>query len=110
MTKTVKRPINPEEAGEPHHEQIEKRVLEKKGGFTEWRQVVCADDITDNLVMSLHEALIMEGYHVEFYTTSSSGLGAATKAELVKFQRENGLPVGQLDFETLESLGIEVEQ
>jgi len=33
-------------------------------------------------------------------------MGARTKAALVKFQKENGLPVGQLDFETLKALGI----
>ena len=34
-------------------------------------------------------------------------MGASTKTALVKFQRDNGLPVGQLDFETLKALGIQ---
>jgi hypothetical protein len=33
-------------------------------------------------------------------------MGAKTKAALVKFQRDNGLPVGQLDYETLKALGV----
>ena len=33
-------------------------------------------------------------------------MGSRTKAALVKFQRENNLPVGQLDFETLKALGV----
>ena len=32
--------------------------------------------------------------------------GAATKAALIKFQKANALPVGQLDYETLRALGI----
>jgi hypothetical protein len=33
-------------------------------------------------------------------------MGQLTKAALIKFQRAEGLPVGQLDFETLKALGI----
>ena len=33
-------------------------------------------------------------------------MGAQTKSALVKFQEDNGLPVGQLDYETLRALGI----
>ncbi|MBT8229090.1 MAG: peptidoglycan-binding protein, partial [Bacteroidia bacterium] len=44
------------------------------------------------------------------YNVGSAGadnvMGAATKSALVKFQKDNGLPVGQLDFETLRALGI----
>ena len=33
-------------------------------------------------------------------------LGSDTKSALVKFQKDNGLPVGALDFETLKALGV----
>ncbi|MEL6865256.1 MAG: peptidoglycan-binding domain-containing protein, partial [Bacteroidota bacterium] len=33
-------------------------------------------------------------------------LGSRTKAALTKFQKDNSLPVGQLDMETLKALGI----
>ena len=33
-------------------------------------------------------------------------LGINTKAALVKFQKDNGLPIGSLDFQTLKALGV----
>ena len=44
------------------------------------------------------------------YDVGSAGadgrVGTATKAALVKFQKDNGLPVGALDTETLRALGV----
>jgi len=84
---------------------ISKRVLATPGGFSEWREVVCADNITSDLVRRVQSALISRGYNVGD-SGADNQLGAATKAALVKFQRDNGLPVGQLDFETLKALGV----
>jgi len=33
-------------------------------------------------------------------------MGKRTKAALAEFQKDNGLPVGSLDFETLDALNI----
>jgi hypothetical protein len=33
-------------------------------------------------------------------------MGVDSKAALAKFQKDNGLPVGQLDYETLKALGV----
>jgi outer membrane protein OmpA-like peptidoglycan-associated protein len=84
---------------------ITKRNLVKPGGFTEWREVVCEADITQDLVRSVQSALISRGYSVGS-AGADNQMGAATKAALVKFQKDNNLPVGQLDIETLRALGV----
>jgi len=84
---------------------LTKRVLASAGGFTEWREVVCQENITSDLVRRVQNALISRGYEVGA-AGADNQLGAATKAALVKFQKDNGLPIGQLDFETLKALGV----
>jgi hypothetical protein len=87
------------------YKTVSRRELVKPGGFTEWKEVVCESDITSDLVRRVQNALISRGYDI-----GSSGadnrLGASSKAALVKFQKDNGLPIGSLDFETLRALGI----
>lgn len=85
------------------YKTISKRQLVKAGGFTEWREVVCASAVTSELVRQVQNALIAKGYNPG---TPDNQMGPATKAALVKYQKDNGLPVGQLDYETLRSLGI----
>ena len=82
---------------------ITKTNLVKAGGFTEWREVVCDADITPDLYRKIQTALNAKGYNVG---TVDGVIGAGTKAQLVKFQKDNGLPIGQLDNETLKALGV----
>jgi hypothetical protein len=85
---------------------ITKRNLVKAGGFTEWREVICDTDITADLVRRVQVALMAKGYDLPRYGADND-LGAETKAALVKFQRDNNLPIGQLDLETLKALGVQ---
>jgi outer membrane protein OmpA-like peptidoglycan-associated protein/flagellar biosynthesis/type III secretory pathway protein FliH len=82
---------------------ITKTNLVKKGGFTEWRPVVCDTDVTADLVRRVQNALISRGYNPG---VADNQFGSATKKALVKFQKDNNLPVGNLDFETLKALGV----
>ncbi len=82
---------------------ITKRNLVKKGGFTEWREVLCADKVTSYTTRQIQQALKARGYDAG---PADNVLGARTKAALTKFQKDNGLPVGNLDFETLRALGV----
>lgn len=84
---------------------VSKRKLVKAGGFTEWREVVCEALITADLYKRVQQALMDRGYDVG--AAGADGIiGRSTKNAMVKFQKDNGLPVGQLDYETLKALGV----
>jgi hypothetical protein len=82
---------------------VNKRTLVKPGGFTEWREVLCGDKVTSYTIRQIQDALLKAGYDPG---PIDNILGARTKASLTKFQKEKGLPVGNLDFATLKALGI----
>ena len=77
----------------------------KQGGFTDWREVVCDSEITVELIRSVQKALIARGYNVG-PAGADNKIGKDTKDALMKYQKDNNLPVGQLDIETLKSLGV----
>jgi hypothetical protein len=79
------------------------RKLTKKGGFSEWREVICPKDVTTARITQIQRALRDKGYNPG---PIDNIFGAQTKAALIKFQKANGLPVGQLDTETLKALGV----
>ncbi|NJN77311.1 MAG: peptidoglycan-binding protein [Saprospiraceae bacterium] len=79
------------------------RKLTKKGGFSEWREVLCPKDV-DAKITQIQIALRDRGYNPG---PIDNIFGAQTKAALIKFQKSSGLPVGQLDKETLKALGVE---
>ena len=84
---------------------IYKNEIARKGGFTEMKVVVCPTDLTPAVYRSIQQALIDKGYNVG--TSGADGVfGAASKAALVKFQRDNGLPVGNFNEETMKALGV----
>jgi len=68
------------------------------------REVVVNTSITDQMVRSVQVALRSKGYAPG---PSDNEMGNETKKALVKFQKDNDLPAGQLDFETLKALGVE---
>lgn len=83
---------------------LTKRDLSKKGGFSEWREVLCAGKVTSSKIKQIQIALKDRGYNPG---PIDNVLGVQTKAALTKFQKDNKLPVGNLDFETLKALGID---
>ena len=82
---------------------LTKRRLVKKGGFTEWREVVCDYKVTASLNRQIQRALRDRGYDPG---PIDNIIGTKTKAALVKFQKDNGLPVGNLNVETMKALGV----
>ena len=82
---------------------VTKRRLVKSGGFSEWREVLCGDKITGATVRSIQKALKDRGYDPG---PADDIMGARTKAALTKYQADKGLPVGNLNCETLKSLGL----
>jgi peptidoglycan hydrolase-like protein with peptidoglycan-binding domain len=77
--------------------------LVKPGGFTAWREVLCGDKVDGYTVRQIQAALLKAGYDPG---PTDNIMGSRTKAALTKYQKDKGLPVGSLDFETLKSLGI----
>jgi len=82
---------------------VTRRNLVKKGGFTEWREVLCGDKVTGYTIRQIQSALNAKGYDAG---AADNVLGVRTKAALTKFQKDNNLPVGQLDMQTLKALGV----
>jgi len=72
----------------------------------EWREVLCEKDVNENTVIQIQEALIKRGY-LKSVNFEDKRFDKESLAGLKKLQRENGFPVGNLDFETLDFLEID---
>jgi hypothetical protein len=82
---------------------VTKKSVSRKGGFSEWREVVCNDGVTVSLVRQVQRALRERGYDPG---PDDNVMGSQTKSALVKFQKDKGLPSGNLNIETLNALGV----
>jgi hypothetical protein len=85
---------------------VSNRKLIKPGGYSEWKEVLCQNKVNSIKIQEIQEALKRRGYNPG---AIDDVMGAQTKAALIKFQKDNNLPVGQLDFETLKALGVSTE-
>ena len=83
---------------------MEKRLV-KKGGYTDWREVLCGSKLTSDRIRQIQNALIARGYSVGD-AGADNVFGEATKTALKKFQADNNLPQGNLNMETLNALGV----
>lgn len=83
---------------------VTKTVLVKKGGMSEWKEVLCESQVTTAKIIAIQNALKAKGYDPG---PIDNILGPQTRAALSKYQKANNLPVGRLDMETLRSLGVE---
>ncbi len=70
----------------------------------EWREVICESDPDYNLIIRrIQDALNQRGYDT---SSPNYGFDNNSKNALYNFQRENSLPLGHLDLETLAALDI----
>lgn len=83
-------------------ELFEYKKLAEKGGFSREVEVVCVNERTPNLYMLLSAALKAQGYLRIPAAKWNNELSQA----LNTFQRDNSLPVGDIDYETLGFLGV----
>ncbi len=70
-------------------------------GFREWKEVVCENQIDSHFMNTVRDALGMSDYD------SKALLDEGTEKALREYQEYHGLPIGGLNFETLEHLGID---
>jgi peptidoglycan hydrolase-like protein with peptidoglycan-binding domain len=76
----------------------------KKGGFSEWREAICCGGgIETNHIRQLQHALKVRGY---YEGPADNVFGAKTKEALIRYQKNKGLPIGNLDMDTMKSLGL----
>lgn len=80
--------------------------LQKPGGFTDWREVVCEADIDDQLLFSIKKQLEAAGYFNDDFIPEDYNAINKVKTALTQYQIQNGLPTGQFDVVSLEALGI----
>jgi len=107
VTKRVlKTPASTTEVTIPaENRDVTKTVLVNKGGWSAWKEVVCAKQITPKLIRAVQAALEAKGYDVGPHGLDNV-MGADTKAALRKFQQDNKLPIGNLNIETMSALGV----
>lgn len=86
------------------YKTVMKKVLVKKGGYQGWKEVLCEQNATDNKIGEIQKALKREGYDPG---PIDNQMGGKTKDALIKFQQDKGLPVGNLNTETLKALGVQ---
>ena len=87
--------------------QYEKVFMKKNpyAAYTEWRQVLCADGERSRYeaTLMIQEALKKRGY---YNGKLDNIMGEKTKAALLRFQKDNNLPSGNLNYETLKALRV----
>lgn len=85
-------------------ETITKRRLSKAGGYSEWQEVLCPENVSSATVRQIQLALRKAGYDPG---PADNVMGERTKIALAKYQRDNGLPVGGINVATARALGIQ---
>ena len=73
-----------------------------EGEYTKWREIVCAEDVSNELLYKIADKLIS----LEYLDNRRIILNKGIKEALVEFQKDNNLPVGLFDLETLKQLEI----
>lgn len=88
----------------PQYGTIRKEVMVSEGRMV-WQRVLCETNLSPDVIRRIQEALSQRGYDVG---APNGELNQETVSAVKSYQRVNGLAVGGLTYETLESLGISV--
>ncbi len=86
------------------YDTVTERRLVRKGGYTQWTEILCAAQTTNATVVRVQKALNAAGYDAG---TVDGVLGIKTQTALKQYQTDKGLPIGNLNIETLKSLGVQ---
>lgn len=85
------------------YKTVQERVLVSKGSYQGWKEVLCGSDLTEAKISQIQVALKNAGFNPG---PIDNIFGEQTKAALIAYQKAKGLPVGNLNIETLKSLGV----
>lgn len=83
---------------------VMRKIITKEGGYQEWREVLCANQLNEQRILAIQKALQREGYNPG---PLDNVFGTQTKEALIKFQQDKGLPIGNLNMETLKALAVD---
>ena len=102
--KVLRTPATTDEVVIPaEYKTITERRLVRTGGYTRWVEILCDQDTNSGVIRRVQQALIDRGFDPG---PADGIMGSKTKSALESYQSKNGLPVGNLNTETLGSLGI----
>lgn len=82
---------------------IKTKTLIRAGGFEQWKPVLCEEEITSDIISQLATKLTQNGFEVN---PNTSSITPEFKNKLNEYQKSKDLPIGSLDYETLDSLQI----
>lgn len=106
-TITTKVLISPEATREESIPAVTKTVSERrlvsKGDYGVWTEILCASKTTDAKVREVQNYLISKGYNPG---AADGVMGINTQNALLKYQRDNSLPEGNMNLATLNHMGI----
>ncbi len=88
-------------------ETFEYIELLEEGTFSEYREVLCKKYETSDIVLLIQEKLFEKGYLR--YQDINGTINGRTKSALESYQHSHELPVGNLNIETLEHLGVDYQ-
>lgn len=72
-----------------------------------WKEILCENKVNPRLLLQIENALFRKGhYKAKFVGRARFSFDTEFRAALNDFQKANNLPVGNLNLETLDHLGI----
>ena len=92
-------------AVEPEVVTIKKQVVETAGTFSLWEEILCPNAVSLDILHQVESKLIAQRYLIGSLSITPE-LKPITQAALEQFQRDNALPVGNLNIKTLNFLNI----
>jgi len=104
--KTIKTPLDPANAGQRTTEILTRELF--VNSETVSREVACPNNINHELIKTVR-AFLSKNHGYKFTTlVERQRLDSETREALISYQKSKGLAQGQLDIETLSTMGISV--
>jgi len=86
-------------------EEVYASLINEEEDLIKWKETICDNDITPALYSSIQQSLIDQGYDIG--KDEVGDMGPASKSAFIQFQKDYNLPIGGLNIESLDALGVE---